>query len=70
MLDCLADNKPEILDTCEYFLGYRDYGFERHTIQGKEKMELFIEVPFLVGLAMAKAKIEKRNKKHLASLVS
>lgn len=48
----------------------RDYGFENHTIRGKEKMELFISVTFLVGLTMAKAKIEKGNKKHLASLVS
>lgn len=48
----------------------RDYGFENHTIRGKEKMELFIGVTFLVGLTMAKAKIEKGNKKHLASLVS
>lgn len=48
----------------------RDYGFEKHTIRGKEKMELFIGVTFLVGLAMAKGKIEKGNKKHLASLVA
>lgn len=48
----------------------RDYGFENHTIRGKEKMELFIGVTFLVGLTMAKAKIEKGNKKHLAALVS
>lgn len=48
----------------------RDYGFENHTIRGKEKMEMFIGVTFLVGLTMAKAKIEKGNKKHLASLVS
>lgn len=48
----------------------RDYGFENHTIRGKEKMELFIGVTFLVGLTMAKAKIENGNKKHLASLVS
>lgn len=48
----------------------RDYGFENHTIRGKEKMELFIGVTFLVGLTMAKAKIEKGNRKHLASLVS
>jgi hypothetical protein len=39
-------------------------------IRGKEKMEMFIGITFLVGLTMAKAKIEKRNKKHLASLVS
>ena len=25
MLDYLADNKPEILDTCNYFLGDRGY---------------------------------------------
>ncbi len=48
----------------------RDYGFEKHTIRGKGKMELFISVTFLVGLAMAKAKIEKGKKKHLAALVS
>lgn len=48
----------------------RDYGFENHTIRGKEKMELFIGVTFLVGLTMAKAKIEKGNRKNLASLVS
>ena len=48
----------------------RDYGFENHTIRGLEKMELFIGVTFLVGLTMAKAKIEKGNREHLASLVA
>lgn len=48
----------------------RDYGFENHTIRGIEKMELYIGVTFLVGLTRAKAKIEKGNKEHLASLVS
>ena len=48
----------------------RDYGFENHTIRGKDKMELFIGVTFLVGLTMAKAKIEKGKKEHLAALVS
>jgi len=48
----------------------RDYGFENHTIRGFEKMELFISVTFLVGLTMAKAKIEKGNREHLASLVA
>jgi hypothetical protein len=33
-------------------------------------MEVFIGVTFLVLLTMAKAKIEKGNKVHLASLVS
>jgi hypothetical protein len=33
-------------------------------------MEMFIGITFLVGLTMAKVKIEKGNKKHLASLVS
>jgi hypothetical protein len=33
-------------------------------------MEMFIGITFLVGLTMPKAKIEKGNKKHLASLVS
>jgi len=48
----------------------RDYGFENHTIRGLEKMKLFISVTFLVGLTMAKAKIEKGNREHLASLVA
>ncbi len=33
-------------------------------------MELFIGVTFLVGLTMAKAKVEKGNKEHLGALVS
>lgn len=48
----------------------RDYGFEKHTIRGKKKMELFIGMAFLVGLSMAKAKIEKGRMEHLVALVS
>lgn len=36
----------------------RDYKFERHTIRGLEKMEMFLTVTFLVSLTLAKAKIE------------
>ncbi len=35
----------------------RDYKFEKHTIRGLEKMEMFMTVTFLVSLTLAKAKI-------------
>ncbi len=36
----------------------RDYKFERHTVRGLEKMEMFLTVTFLVSLALAKVKTE------------
>ena len=46
----------------------RDYKFEKHTIRGIEKMKMFLTVTFLVYMGMAKAKIEKGEKKHLCRL--
>ena len=46
----------------------RDYKFEKHTIRGLEKMKMFINVTFIVYLAMAKAKIERGEKEHLTRL--
>lgn len=40
----------------------RDYGFEIHTIRGKEKMNMFVTMAFLVQLSMAKGKIEENKK--------
>ena len=46
----------------------RDYKFEKHTIRGLEKMNMFITVTLLVYLAMAKAKIERGVTEHLGRL--
>lgn len=46
----------------------RDYKFEKHTIRGLEKMEMFLTVTFLVGLTLAKAKIEAGQTEGLARL--
>ena len=46
----------------------RDFKFEKHTIRGLEKMEMFLTVTFLVSLALAKGKIEKGTKEGLARL--
>ena len=48
----------------------RDLGFEKHTIRGIEKMEMFITMGFLVQLGMAKGKIEQNKKEHLSALVA
>ena len=48
----------------------RDYGFEKHTIRGKAKMETFITMAFLVQLSMAKGKIEQNKKERLSALVA
>lgn len=46
----------------------RDFKFEKHTIRGLEKMEMFLTVTFLVSLTLAKAKIEGGVKEGLARL--
>ena len=46
----------------------RDYKFEKHTIRGLAKMDMFITVTLLVYLAMAKAKIERGVTEHLGRL--
>lgn len=46
----------------------RDFKFEKHTIRGLEKMEMFITITFLVSLTLAKAKIESGTTKGLARL--
>ena len=33
----------------------RDYKFEKHTIRGLEKMEMFLTVTFIVNLTLAKS---------------
>lgn len=48
----------------------RDYGFEIHTIRGKEKMNMFVTMAFLVQLSMAKGKIEENKKERLSALVA
>ena len=48
----------------------RDYGFEIHTIRGKEKMNMFVRMAFLVQLSMAKGKIEENKKERLSALVA
>ena len=48
----------------------RDYGFEKHTIRGKAKMETFITMAFLVQLSMSKGKIEQNKKERLSALVA
>lgn len=48
----------------------RDYGFEIHTIRGKEKMNMFVMMAFLVQLSMAKGKIEENKKERLSALVA
>ena len=47
----------------------RDYGFELHTIRGKEKIEMCITMAFLVQLSMARGKIEQNKKERLSALV-
>lgn len=46
----------------------RDYKFEKHTIRGLEKMEMFLTATFLVSLTLAKAKIEEGRKEGLSRL--
>ncbi len=48
----------------------RDYKFERHTIRGLQKMDMFITVTLIVCLGMAKAKIERGITEHLGRLYS
>ena len=48
----------------------RDYGFELHTIRGKEKIEMCITMAFLVQLSMARGKIEQNKKERLSALVA
>lgn len=48
----------------------RDFGFEKHTIRGLEKMYLFILVSFITGLSLSKAKIHNKETEHLVALVS
>ncbi len=48
----------------------RDLGFEKHTIRGIEKMEMFITMGFLVQLGMTKGKIEQNKKEHLSALIA
>lgn len=46
----------------------RDYQFERHTIRGLEKMNMFILTTFIVYLGMAKSKVEQGQTTGLARL--
>ncbi len=46
----------------------RDYKFEKHTIRGLQKMDMFITVTLIVYLGMAKAKIERGVTEHLGRL--
>ena len=48
----------------------RDLGFEKHTIRGKDKMEMFLTMGFLIQLGMAKGKIEQNKKEHISALVA
>ena len=46
----------------------RDYKFEKHTIRGLAKMDMFITVTLIVYLGMAKAKIDRGVTEHLGRL--
>lgn len=46
----------------------RNFKFEKHTIRGLEKMEMFLTVTFLVSLTLAKAKVERETKEGLSRL--
>lgn len=46
----------------------RDYQFERHTIRGLKKMNMFILATFIVYLSMAKSKVERGQTTELARL--
>lgn len=46
----------------------RDFKFEKHTVRGLEKMEIFLTMTFLVSLTLAKGKIERGTKEGLARL--
>ncbi len=48
---------------------YRDYMFNDHFIRGQEKMELMLDLSFLVMLTMAKGHIIN-NKEKIRSLVA
>ena len=48
----------------------RDMGFEKHTIRGLAKMEMFITMGFLVQLSMAKGKIEGNKREHLSAMIA
>ena len=48
----------------------RDLGFEKHTIRGQAKMDIYVTVGFLVQLSMAKGKIEENKKIHLSALIA
>ena len=47
----------------------RDYMFNDHFIRGQEKMELMVDLSFLVMLTMAKGHI-KNKQKNIRSLVA
>lgn len=46
----------------------RDYQFERHTIRGLSKMNMFLTVTFLVYMALVKSKVEKEETEHLCRM--
>ena len=51
----------------------RDYCFEEHTIRGKDKMEIFVVVAYIVMLTLAKSKIKDKkgeSSKEINRLVS
>ena len=46
----------------------RDYRFERHTIRGLQKMNMFMTVSFLIYMTLAKAKIENGQTEHICKM--
>ena len=46
----------------------RDYKFEKYTVRGLAKMDMFITVTLIVYLGMAKAKVERGVTEHLGRL--
>ena len=46
----------------------RDYKFEKHSVRGLDKMNMFLTVTFLIYMTMAKAKIKNGEKKHLCRM--
>ena len=46
----------------------RDYKFERHTIRGLAKMNIFVTMSLIIYLSLAKAKIEKGQTTNLGRM--
>lgn len=45
----------------------RDLGFEKHTIRGQKKMQMFVYLSNIITLGVAKGKLEQNKTEHLAA---